>query len=131
MHTSIAAACSGSRPYSPACRSMASATNLLIPLPFAAPAALLPVVARSAAACQADRYRKHFPATAHAVLLVFHGLSGAPSLRQSYPAFGGCPSLRRLSGHRHDSQLGSRRPHHGGQLRQRLHRQALDLLADL
>jgi hypothetical protein len=60
--------------------------------------ALLPVVARSADACQADRYRKHFPATAHAVMLLFHGLSGAPSLRQSYPAFGGCPGLRRLSG---------------------------------
>jgi len=60
--------------------------------------ALRPVVKRSATQCGAHRYRKHFTAFAHTCLLLFHGLAGLPSLRQSYPAFAGCPGLVRLSG---------------------------------
>jgi Transposase DDE domain len=52
----------------------------------------------SAQACRADRYRKHFTARAHASLLLFHGLSGSPSLRQSYATFGTCATLLAESG---------------------------------
>lgn len=51
------------------------------------------VITRSAAACDADRYRKHFTAVAHATLLLFHGLSGQPSLRRSYAAISTSPGL--------------------------------------
>jgi len=60
--------------------------------------ALLPALARSASACQADRYRKHFDAVGHGCLLLFHGLSGSPSLRQSYAAFAACSGLAEQSG---------------------------------
>src|SRR4051794_36578642 len=53
---------------------------------------------RSAAACDADRYRKHFDAYAHAILLLFHGLAGAPSLCQSYAGAGACPGIAVLAG---------------------------------
>lgn len=59
---------------------------------------LRPVIAQSADRCQADRYRKHFTAFAHACLLLFHGLSGGASLRQSYATFGLCDGLVALSG---------------------------------
>ena len=59
---------------------------------------LAPVIAQSATRCRADRYRKHFAAFAHACLLLFHGLSGGLSLRQSYAAFGLCAGLVALSG---------------------------------
>lgn len=59
---------------------------------------LRPVIATSAAQCQAERYRKHFDAFAHACLLLFHALSGSPSLRQSYATFAVCPGLVTLSG---------------------------------
>ena len=59
---------------------------------------LRPAVAASSAACGADRYRKHFAADAHLALLVFHGLSGLPSLRQSYGAFAACAGLVEVSG---------------------------------
>ena len=59
---------------------------------------LRPVVEAGAAVHQTDRYRKHFTTFQHSCLLVFHGLSRLPSLRQSYAAFGLCPGLLALSG---------------------------------
>jgi Transposase DDE domain len=59
---------------------------------------LRPAVAASAAACGAERYRKHFDSYAHTCVLLFHGLAGSPSLRQSYAAFAVCPGLVALSG---------------------------------
>lgn len=59
---------------------------------------LLPVLEQSAAGSQADRYRKHFGAVGHALLLLYHGLSASPSLRQTYAGFASCPGLRHLSG---------------------------------
>ncbi len=59
---------------------------------------LRPVVEAEAAVHQTDRYRKHFTTFQHSCLLVFHGLSRLPSLRQSYAAFGLCPGLLALSG---------------------------------
>jgi hypothetical protein len=60
--------------------------------------ALRPAVAQSAAACHADKYRKHFDSFAHTCLLLFHGLSGSASLRQSYASFSACPGLVAVSG---------------------------------
>ncbi len=45
-----------------------------------------------------DRYRKHFSAWAHTCLLLFHGLSGAESLTQSFAAFPDCKVLASASG---------------------------------
>jgi hypothetical protein len=59
---------------------------------------LKPAIARSAAACAAERYRKHFDSFAHACVLIFHGFSGSPSLRQSYATLPLCPGLVGLSG---------------------------------
>lgn len=53
---------------------------------------------RGAAACHADRYRKHFGSFSHACFLFYHGLSGGQSLRQSYDAFAECPSLVAVAG---------------------------------
>jgi hypothetical protein len=52
----------------------------------------------SAAACAADRYRKHFDAVAHFGLLVFHGLQPSASLRGSYAAIYQCPTMLAASG---------------------------------
>jgi hypothetical protein len=52
----------------------------------------------SAAACDADRYRKHFDAVAHFGLLVFHGLQPHASLRGSYAAIQQCPAVLAASG---------------------------------
>lgn len=52
-----------------------------------------PIVAQSAAACQADRYRKHFPAPTHVRMLLLHGLFGGLSLRQSYAVMTAWPDL--------------------------------------
>lgn len=41
-------------------------------------------IATAAAVPDADRYRKHFPAAAHLWVLLWHGLSASPSLRQSH-----------------------------------------------
>lgn len=41
-------------------------------------------IRQAAAVPGANRYRKHFPATAHLWFLVWHGLSASPSLRQSH-----------------------------------------------
>jgi hypothetical protein len=57
-----------------------------------------PLVASGAAACAADRYRKHFTAMQHTWLLLFHGLTRQPSLRQSYAAFAQCDGLLAASG---------------------------------
>ena len=59
---------------------------------------LRPIVAKSAAETKADRYRKHFRAFPHACLLIFHGLSPAESLHQSYAAFASCQGIVALSG---------------------------------
>src|SRR5512143_1247293 len=61
-------------------------------------AQLKPAVAASAAESKANRYRKTFSAFAHACLLIFHGLSRGPSLRQSYAAFATCRGLVKASG---------------------------------
>jgi hypothetical protein len=45
---------------------------------------LHPAITRPARYPEADRYRKHVPATAHLWLLILHGLLGAPSLRRGY-----------------------------------------------
>jgi hypothetical protein len=60
--------------------------------------ALRPAVRASATRCDAERYRKHFDTFAQASLLLFHGLSGSPSLRQSYGTFAVCPGLVAVSG---------------------------------
>lgn len=52
----------------------------------------------SAAACEADRYRKQFDAVAHFGLLVFHGLRPGASLRGTYAAIYQCPALLAASG---------------------------------
>lgn len=57
-----------------------------------------PAVEISAAACRADRYRKHFTAFQHLCLLLFHGLSATTSLRQSYDTFADCHALVALAG---------------------------------
>jgi DDE family transposase len=54
---------------------------------------LAPCILRAAATPGADRYRKHFPATAHLWLLVLHGLLGFPSLRQAHAALAVAPGL--------------------------------------
>jgi Transposase DDE domain len=54
---------------------------------------LRPAILTTAATHHTDRYRKHFDTLTHTCLLLFHGLSGSPSLRQSYAAFGACDSL--------------------------------------
>jgi hypothetical protein len=59
---------------------------------------LRPLLADSAAHCQAERYRKHFKSFQHGCLLLFHALSGAPSLRQGYEGFQACDALVALSG---------------------------------
>jgi hypothetical protein len=59
---------------------------------------LLAAVDQSAARQGTDRYRKHFPTRAHFCLLLFHGLSGSPSLTQSYATFSQCPLLLADSG---------------------------------
>lgn len=43
-----------------------------------------PAIAEAAQTPGADRYRKHFPAIAHLWILLLHGLSHSPSLRQTY-----------------------------------------------
>jgi hypothetical protein len=46
----------------------------------------------------ADAYRKHFPASAHLWLLVWHTLAASPSLRQSHAAASADPSFWRQLG---------------------------------
>src|SRR5215212_9233310 len=60
--------------------------------------ALRPVIEASAAACGAEHSRKHFTSYQHLCLLLFHGLSSHPSLRQSYEHFGACGGLVAASG---------------------------------
>jgi len=54
---------------------------------------LAPVIVASAAACDANRYRKHFWATTHVQILLLHRLLGSPSLRQTYALLAACPEL--------------------------------------
>jgi hypothetical protein len=58
---------------------------------------LVPEIAAVADRFGTDRYRKHFSSLAHLCLLLFHGLSGSGSLRQSYAAFPACKGLLALS----------------------------------
>jgi len=58
---------------------------------------LRPEIAASARRADANRYRKHFTAFAHACLLIFHGLSGLDSLRQSFAAVAACRGLMDLA----------------------------------
>ncbi len=53
---------------------------------------------RSAAACRADRYRKHFRSYSHAYFLLYHGLSGGESLHQTYDVFAESPDLASSAG---------------------------------
>jgi hypothetical protein len=58
---------------------------------------LRPLVASAAATPGADRYRKHFPASAHLWILLFHVLDGAQSLRQTHLRLEAVPrAFRRL-----------------------------------
>jgi hypothetical protein len=59
---------------------------------------LRPVIEASAAACGAEHARKHFTSYQHLCLLLFHGLSSQPSLRQSHEQFAACPGLVAASG---------------------------------
>jgi hypothetical protein len=52
---------------------------------------LTPRIAAAARTPGADRYRKHFPTTAHLWLLLLHGLLGSPSLRHTHAVLGGLP----------------------------------------
>jgi hypothetical protein len=61
-------------------------------------AALRPAVETSARACRAEHSRKHFTSYQHLCLLLFHGLSSAASLRQSYEQFAACRGLVAASG---------------------------------
>jgi len=45
---------------------------------------LTPAVQQAASVPGADRYRKHFPAEAHLWILLIHGVSASPSLRQTH-----------------------------------------------
>lgn len=54
---------------------------------------LTPAIARAAQTPGVDRYRKHFPVTAHLWLLLLHGLGASPSLRQSFALLGAVPGL--------------------------------------
>jgi Transposase DDE domain len=60
--------------------------------------ALGPVVEASARACRAEHGRKHFTSYQQVCLLVFHGLTGRGSLRQSYEQFAACTGLVAASG---------------------------------
>jgi hypothetical protein len=60
--------------------------------------ALRPVIEASAASCRAEHSRKHFTSYRHLCLLLFHGLSSHPSLRQSYEHFAACEGLVAASG---------------------------------
>lgn len=54
---------------------------------------LAPSIRRAVQTPGADRYRKHFPAAAHLWLLLLHGLSASPSLRQTYATLAAVPNL--------------------------------------
>lgn len=60
--------------------------------------ALQPAMAANAERCGADRYRKHFDHFAHLVFLLYHGVSGHPSLRTSYATLPTAPGLMELAG---------------------------------
>ena len=52
---------------------------------------LTPRIHAAARTPGADRYRKHFPVTAHCWLLVLHVLLSSPSLRQTHALLCGLP----------------------------------------
>ena len=52
---------------------------------------LRPLIDEAAAVPGADRYRKRFPAAAHAWALLFHALDGGGSLRQTHARLGAAP----------------------------------------
>jgi Transposase DDE domain len=59
---------------------------------------LSPLIEDAARRSDADRYRKSFPARAHAWMLVLHAMGAESSLRQSHARQGSDPSLRRSLG---------------------------------
>jgi hypothetical protein len=59
---------------------------------------LRPVTEASAAACRAEHGRKHFTSYQQLCLLLFHGLAGQSSLRQSYEQFAAARGLVTVSG---------------------------------
>ena len=52
---------------------------------------LAPAIAAAAEVPTADRYRKHFPVTAHLWILLLHTLTGSDSLRQTHADLAGTP----------------------------------------
>jgi hypothetical protein len=60
--------------------------------------ALRPVVEASARASRAEHRRKQFTSYQQVCLLLFHGLAGRGSLRQSYEQVAACPGLVAASG---------------------------------
>lgn len=59
---------------------------------------LTPLIARAVRESRADRYRKHFGASAHVWMLLMHTMSANPSLRQSHAQQGADPRVRRFLG---------------------------------
>lgn len=59
---------------------------------------LTPLIRRAGTVPDADRYRKHFPATAHLWLLVLYGLSGLTSVRQLHAVLVADRALQRRLG---------------------------------
>lgn len=57
-----------------------------------------PLIEDAAKSSRADRYRKSFPASAHAWMLLSHAMGGNASLRQSHSQQATDPSLRRFLG---------------------------------
>lgn len=54
---------------------------------------LTPMLRRAAAVPDADRYRKRFTTRAHLLILLLHGMSGSPSLRQTHTQLDAVPGL--------------------------------------
>lgn len=59
---------------------------------------LEPALRASAAACDAERYRKHFDALGHLGLLLVYALGDHPSLRRGYTGMLTCPGLAQVCG---------------------------------
>lgn len=60
--------------------------------------ALSPTIAAATTRYQADRYRKHFTTWQHCCVLLAHGLSGSPSLRETHRSFADLGGIATMSG---------------------------------
>lgn len=60
--------------------------------------AIDPLIEEAVARSRADRYRKSFPARAHAWMLILHTMGANPSLRRSHAHQGADPALGRFLG---------------------------------